>query len=60
MDNKAYHILVENDNIHSWRKLNLSKILIDGIEYSFNGMANIVIIDVSTFEVIDSVVYDTH
>lgn len=34
---KAYHILVENANIHSWRKLNLSKILIDVIEYSSNG-----------------------
>ena len=34
---------------------------IDGIEYSSNGRgANIVIIDAETFEVIDSVVYDTH
>lgn len=46
---------------HSWRKLNQSKILSDGIEYSSNGRgANIVIIDAETFEVIDSVVYDTH
>ena len=46
---------------HSWRKLNQSKILLDGIEYSSNGRgANIVIIDAETFEVIDSVVYDTH
>lgn len=46
---------------HSWRKLNKANILIDGIEYSSNGRgANIVIIDAETFEVIDSVVYDTH
>ena len=46
---------------HLWRKLNQSKILIDGIEYSSNGRgANIVIVDAETFEVIDSVVYDTH
>lgn len=46
---------------HSWRKLNKANILIDGIEYSSNRRgANIVIIDVETFEVIDSVVYDTH
>lgn len=46
---------------HSWRKLNQSKILVDGIEYSSNARgANIVIIDAGTFEVIDSVVYDTH
>jgi len=41
--------------------LNKANILIDGIEYSSNGRgANIVIIDAETFEVIDSVVYDTH
>lgn len=46
---------------HLWRKLNQSKILIDGIEYFSNGRgANIVIVDAETFEVIDSVVYDTH
>ena len=46
---------------HAWRKLNRSNILIDGVEYSSNGRgANIVIIDAETFEVIDSVVYDTH
>ena len=45
----------------SWRKLNKANILIDGIKYSTNGRgANIVIIDAETFEVIDSVVYDTH
>lgn len=46
---------------HSWRKLNQSKIMVDGIEYSLNARgANIVIIDAENFEVIDSVVYDTH
>lgn len=46
---------------HSWRKSNLSKIMIDDVDYSSNGRgANIVIINVRTFEVIDSVVYDTH
>ena len=46
---------------HSWRKLNQAKILIDGIEYSSNGRgANIVIINAETFDVIDTVVYDTH
>lgn len=46
---------------HSWRKLNQSKIMVDGIEYSSNARgANIVIIDAENFEVIDSVVYDTH
>lgn len=46
---------------HSWRKKNMSNIIIDDIEYSSNGRdANIVIVDANTFEVIDSVVYDTH
>ena len=35
--------------------------MVDGIEYSSNARgANIVIIDAENFEVIDSVVYDTH
>lgn len=46
---------------HSWREQNVSKILIDGVEYSTNIRgANIVIINAETFEVLDSVVYDTH
>ena len=46
---------------HSYRKKNAANIVIDGSEYSSNGRgANIVIIAADTFEVIDSVWYDTH
>lgn len=46
---------------HSYRKKNESNIIIDGVDYSYNGRgANIVIVDAETFEVIDSVVYDSH
>lgn len=46
---------------HSYRKKNAANIVIDGLEYSSNGRgANIVIIAADTFEVIDSVWYDTH
>lgn len=46
---------------NSYRKKNAANIVIDGSEYSSNGRgANIVIIAADTFEVIDSVWYDTH
>ena len=46
---------------HSYRKKNEANIVIDGLEYSSDGRgANIVIIDAETFEVVDSVWYDTH
>lgn len=46
---------------HSWRKLNMSKIMIDDKDYSTNQRgANIVIVNADTFEVLDSVVYDMH
>lgn len=52
---------VINLESHSWRKLNTSKIIIDGVDYSSNQRgANIVVIDAESFEVIDSVVYDMH
>ena len=60
-----WEVLIHNHSIRlkslSWRKQNVSKIMIGGIDYSANQRgANIAIVDSETFEILDSVSYDTH